>query len=62
VSQDSLVYNWNESDAASWRERPVQILDETLRAMACKALRPKIPSWSTSSKACGGWLGWVSRP
>jgi 2-isopropylmalate synthase len=31
VSQDSLVYNWNESDAASWRERPVQILDETLR-------------------------------
>ncbi len=31
MSQDSLVYDWNETDAASWRRRPVQLLDETLR-------------------------------
>ena len=31
MSQDSLVYDWNESDAASWRARKVQLLDETLR-------------------------------
>ncbi len=31
MSQDSLVYDWNETDAASWRARPVQLLDETLR-------------------------------
>lgn len=28
---DSLVYDWNEGDAASWRDRPVALLDETLR-------------------------------
>ncbi len=31
MSQDSLVYDWNESDAAAWCARPVQLLDETLR-------------------------------
>ena len=31
MSQDSLVYDWNESDVAGWRARPVQLLDETLR-------------------------------
>ncbi len=31
MSQDSLVHDWNESDAANWRARKVQLLDETLR-------------------------------
>ena len=31
MSHDSLVYDWNASDAAGWRERPPQLLDETLR-------------------------------
>lgn len=31
MSPDSLVYDWNESDAKSWRDRQVLLLDETLR-------------------------------
>jgi 2-isopropylmalate synthase len=31
VSQDSLVYDWNEGHAPRWRDRPVLLLDETLR-------------------------------
>jgi 2-isopropylmalate synthase len=31
VSQDSLVFDWNEADAARTPRRPVSLLDETLR-------------------------------
>jgi 2-isopropylmalate synthase len=31
VSQESLVYDWNQSGVAGWRGRPIQLLDETLR-------------------------------
>lgn len=31
MSQDSLVYDWNQGSAKRWRDRPVLVLDETLR-------------------------------
>lgn len=31
MTQDSLVYDWNESAGSAWTTRPVQLLDETLR-------------------------------
>jgi 2-isopropylmalate synthase len=45
VSQDSLVYDWNESDVAGWRARPIQLLDETLRdgLQSPSAQNPSLP-------------------
>ena len=31
MTEDSLVYDWNDGDAAGWAARKVQLLDETLR-------------------------------
>jgi 2-isopropylmalate synthase len=31
VSQEPLVYDWNDNDASDWGTRQVQLLDETLR-------------------------------
>jgi 2-isopropylmalate synthase len=31
VTEDCLVYDWNDSDTAGWAARKVQLLDETLR-------------------------------